>query len=72
MLQPFQGHDELVHADSIISHIIMSLQKAHHVVGIQHRIGRGLRNPLLAQSQNIGKGTDHHQEIAAEAAHLPQ
>ena len=68
--QALEGHDELVHAQAWVGHVIPVGQLLHQVVGVEHRPGGSLGDALLAQGEEVGQGLHHHQEVAVEAAHL--
>ncbi len=66
VLQVLQGHDELVHAQAGVGHVIAVRQLLHQVVGVEHRARGGLGDALLAQGEEVGQGLHHHQEVAVE------
>ena len=70
VFQMLQAHDELVHADLVVGHLIDVGELHPHIVGVQHGVLSRRRYALPSQGQNVGKRLHHHQEVAVELFYL--
>ena len=48
----------LVHARSVVGQIVVALQLAHDVVGVDNRVLADLRYSLFSQGADVGVGAD--------------
>ena len=53
----------------LVRQIVVRLQQGAQIVGIQHRIERGIAQSVAAVSQDVGQRADVHAHVAVEGAH---